>query len=114
MVPISAFSTLYGSPMYVKSLYVCYSVAGLDTYISATQGVKRKVSNNSYELYLDESPAMRDSATVSCYTVNAATPYKSLDSSSFVQFTMHFGNVAFGSYIDIHEVKLTLTEISGE
>jgi hypothetical protein len=105
-IPISAFSSLFGSPLYAKSLYVCY--AGTSTsnaYIDATQVLKNDGST-SYTVMISNSMTHRDSQTHDCYSISTVTP-SILDNSAWVQFNVYLGT---GQWLDIYTTQLTLTE----
>ena len=101
-IPVSTFGTLFGSPVYVKSIEVCYHRVG-GGYIDVTVVTKNDGSDGGHTHYIYNT-ANRTSETHACYTVTESSP-KVIDNSTWVQF-----NVNGGDHVLIHTVKLTLTE----
>lgn len=107
-IPVSTFGTLFGAPIYVKAVEVCFA-AGLTGKIRAT-AVTKNDGSTGYTHYIYE---VADHIETSrwCYTLNATTPRQAIDSSTWVQL-----NVAFwyppiqDPTVTIYSVKLTLTE----
>ena len=102
-IPVSTFGTLFGSPLYVKSLKVCYKT---DTtgYIDATAVLKNNGGTSSTHYLL--SNANRVSPNYGCYGVGTASP-KVIDNSSWVQFNIQADGVG---HTYIYTVDLYLTE----
>ncbi len=101
-IPVSTFGTLFGSPVYVKSIEVCYHRIG-SGYIDVTSVTKNDGSDGGYTFYISNT-SNRTSETHACYTVTDSSPAV-IDNSTWVQF-----NVDGGDHVYIHTVKLTLTE----
>lgn len=109
--PITAPQTLYGAPMYVKALEVCYKTSSSTTAVIGGVGVY-KGDGDTYAAYLSNGTD-RTSTTRECFTVDATAPYKPVDESSFVQIHLNYSNVSGQPDITIYTVKLTLTEYDG-
>jgi hypothetical protein len=109
VVPVSNLGTLFGSSLYVKSLEVCYKVGGVipPAHIDVT-GVYKNNNGESYLTYL-ESSTEHNNINRECYTINAATPRKAIDNSTWVQFNVET-SIGTEWYLHIFTVKLTLTE----
>jgi hypothetical protein len=110
-IPVSNFGTLFGTPLYVKSLEVCYQMGSSLTtaYIEIT-GVYKNNNGAGYLTFLEDS-VHRSSKTRTCYTLNATTPRKAIDNSTWVQLNIDSdGHEDW--YIYIYTVKLTLSESS--
>jgi hypothetical protein len=108
-IPVSSFGTLFGSPLYVKSLEVCYKAPTTTTWIDATGVYKNNGSDAGWATYLEDLNN-HSGMTDTCYPVSAPTPRKPIDNSTWVQFNMRFSSNGSGSDIYIYTVKLTLTE----
>ncbi len=111
-IPLSTFGTLLGSQVYVKSLDVCYRSANIVTFISATTVSKN--NGGTGEEYYIRSLDNKASTTHDCYTLDAATPLKPIDNSSWVQFNMHFNGEGSGADIYIYTVKVTLSQFASD
>lgn len=109
VIPVSTFGTLFGSPLYVKSLEVCYKAPATATFIDATGVYKNLGSDAGWGTYIEDTNN-RDSTTYACYTANAATPRQAINNSTWMQFNMVFANSGSGWDIYVYTVKLTLTE----
>ena len=109
VVPVSNLGILFGTPLYVKSLEVCYKVGGAipPAHIDVT-GVYKNNNGESYLTYL-ESSTNHSNTNRECYTVNATTPRKAIDNSTWVQFNVDT-DLGTTWYLHIFTVKLTLTE----
>jgi len=102
-IPVSTFGTLFGSPLYIKSLDVCYDTDS-GGYISVTAVEKNNGSTGSSDYILDNTD--RTSSTYACYEVLDATPVM-IDNSTWVQFNIY---TSATGHTNIYTVKLTLTE----
>ncbi len=112
-LPLSTFGTLNGSQVYVKNLEVCYKVANIVTFISATTVSKNAGTEAGYDYYI-YSIDNKVSTTYDCYMLDAPTPLKPIDNSSWVQFNMHFNGQGTGSDIYIYTVKVTLSQFASD
>jgi hypothetical protein len=101
-IPVSTFGTLFGAPLYVKGIEVCYHRVG-GGYIGITMVAKNDGSDGGYIPYIFDTTT-RNSEAYSCYSVTEPSPL-AIDNSTWVQF-----NVDGGDHVVIHAVKLTLTE----
>jgi hypothetical protein len=101
-IPVSTFGTLFGSPLYVKGIEVCYHRVG-GGFIQITMVAKNDGSDGGYTPYIFDTTD-RTSENYSCYSVTEPSPV-AIDNASWVQF-----NVNGGDHVVIHSVKLTLTE----
>ena len=108
-IPVSALGVLFGTPIRVKSLNVCY-VAGSSAKIRAT-AVTKNDGGTGYIDYLKEVTD-RNSTTRTCYTVNASSPFKPIDNSTWVQFNIAFTDNSSNARVIIYSVALTLSELS--
>ena len=102
-IPVSTFGTLFGSPLYVKGIEVCYHRVG-SGFIQITMVAKNDGSDGGYTPYIFDTTT-RNSEAYSCYSVTDPSPL-AIDNASWVQF-----NVNGGDHVIIHSVKLTLTEM---
>ena len=103
-IPVSTFGTLFGSPLYVESIQVCYKTdAG--GYIDVTSVQKNNGSTGSTS-YIT-SGTDRTSSTHTCYTISVGGTRVVIDNSTWVQFNIHTTGTG---HTYIYTVKLTLTE----
>lgn len=106
-LPVSTFGTLYGAPVFVKSLEACYKTTTW-TSIAATT-VSKSDGTESGETYYVLDTTSRDSGTRSCYTLDAQQPRMVIDNSTWVQFNISFSSP--GAEVNIYKVKLTVTGV---
>jgi len=106
VIPISTAGVAFGTPVYVKSLEVCYKTSAVAGYISGT-GVY-KGNGEAWAGYLSD-PTPHTSLTRQCYTINAATR-SVIDNSSYAQIHLYFTNTTEPE-ITLFTVKLTLSEL---
>jgi hypothetical protein len=109
VIPASTYGTLFGSPLYVKSVEVCYKSGNSLAFIDATGVYKNSGNDGMWSTYI-ENTDKRSSTAYACYTANAATPRKVINNSTWVQFNMIFGGNGSPWEIYIYTVELTLTE----
>lgn len=102
-LPVSTFGTLFGSPLYVKSVEVCYDTDS-EGYIGVTSVIKNNGSTGSTNYIYDTTD--RTSNSYACYTATDLSPAV-IDNSTWVQFNI--GTTGNG-HTHIYTVKLTLTE----
>lgn len=106
VLPISTAGVVFGAPVYVKSLEVCYKTSAVAGYVTGS-GVY-KGNDETYAAYLNTT-ADYNSTTRACYTVNATTRAV-IDNSSYVQLHLYFTN-ATEPEITLFTVKLNLSEM---
>ncbi len=106
-LPVSTFGTLFGTPMYVKSLDVCYSVSNIIAVDILDTQVLKNNGSTGYSVMLTDS-TVRDSYNHACYTVSTTTPVI-LDNSTWVQFHL---TLPIGYQAHFYTAKLTLTEVT--
>jgi hypothetical protein len=104
-IPVSTFGTLFGAPLYVKEIEVCYDTEP-NADIEFTSVIKNDGSTGSTNYIYDVTE--RTSSTHDCYTVVASMPRVVIDNSTWVQFNISVSS--FPEYTHIYTVKLTLTE----
>jgi hypothetical protein len=109
VIPVSTFGTLFGSPLYVKSLEVCYKSPAAWTYIQTTGVYKNPDSDGGWSTYIQDTTPL-SSTVYACHQAIATTPRQAIDNSTWVQFNMSFGGSGSGADIYIYTVKLTLSE----
>jgi hypothetical protein len=109
-IPVSTFGSLFGSPLYVKSIEVCYKTSIAQAFIAGTGVYKNPGAGGGWTAYL-ENATPQSSTTYTCYPVTAATPRKAVDNSTWVQFNISFNGTGAGWEVFIYTVKLTLTEL---
>jgi hypothetical protein len=109
-IPVSTFGSLFGSPLYVKSIEVCYKTSTAQAFIAGTGVYKNPGAGAGWTTYL-ESATPQSSTTYTCYPVTAATSRKAVDNSTWIQFNISFGGTGAGWDVTIYTVKLTLTEL---
>jgi hypothetical protein len=107
VIPVSMFGTLFGSPLYVKSLEVCYMAPAAWTYIQTTGVYKNPGSAGGWDTYIQDTTPL-SSTLYACHQASATTPRQAINNSTWVQFNMVFASS--GSDIYVYTVKLTLTE----
>jgi hypothetical protein len=107
-IPISSFGTLFGTPLYVKSLEVCYKT-DLKAVIEVT-GIYKNDGAESHINYLEDF-THRTSESRVCYTITSPQPYKAIDNSTWVQFNIDSSGYS-SWYLFIYSAKLTLSESS--
>ena len=103
-IPVSTFGTLFGSPVYVKSIEVCYKTDA-EGYIDVTSVRKNNGSTGSTS-YLSNGTNCT-SSTHTCYTTNAGGTRVVIDNSTWVQFNISTSGTG---HTYIYTVKLTLSE----
>ncbi len=109
--PVSTFGTMFGSALYVKSLRVCYKDAAANNFIETTAVIKNNGGESATFYMIDTEDRGADVHT--CYTVNATTPRKAIDNSSWVQFNMHNMNPMGSGYnFYIYTIELTLSQLT--
>jgi hypothetical protein len=107
-LPVTTFGTLFGSTLYVKSLYVCYMVGEILPSASiGTTGVYKNDGGTGWDTYLEDNTS-RYSKTRSCYTVSATTPRQPINNSTWAQFNIKTTVAPWT--VSIYTLKLTLTE----
>ncbi len=108
-IPMSAFGTLFGSQLYVKSLELCYKTTG--TTIDAVAVVKNS-GTESGETYYILNATDRSSGTRVCEPFDATTR-SVVDNSSWVQLNLR---TASGGprEVWVYTVEVTLTEKSSD
>lgn len=102
-IPFSSFGTLFGAPMYIESIEVCYET-GANGYIGAT-AVQKNNGGTGATSYINDGTD-RKSETHDCYTITDGSP-DVIDNSTWVQFNVWADNIG---HTKIYTVKLTLTE----
>ncbi len=107
VVPVSTFGTLFGSPLYVKSLEVCYKAPAAWTYIQATGVYKNPGGDAGWSTYIQDTTAL-SSTVYACHQASATIPRQAINNSTWVQFNMVFASSGVDVYV--YTVKLTLTE----
>ncbi len=108
-VPVSAYGTLFGETMYVKSLEVCYKAAA-NTRIDNTYAAKHDGAGGASAVQYVGSTDDQTATAFTCYTMTAATPRVAFDDSSWVHFTFDNDNAATAN-LYIYTIKLILTEV---
>jgi hypothetical protein len=109
--PVSTFGTMFGSTLYVKSLRVCYKDTGSNNFIETTAVIKNNGAENATFYMTDTEDRGADVHT--CYTVNATTPRKAIDNSSWVQFNMtNMNPMGSGYNFYIYTIELTLSQLA--
>jgi len=109
VIPVSAFGTLFGAPLYVKAIEVCYKSGTSLAFIDTTGVYKNSGSDGTWSTYIEDTDK-RSSTTYACYTANATAPRQAINNSTWVQFNVAFGNNGSPWDIYVYTVKLTLTE----
>ena len=109
-LPVSSFGTLFGAPVYIAGIDVCYQVSGASGKINAT-GVFKNDGASSWAPYLTDGTA-RTSTTRQCYTVGSTVPRVAIDNSSWVQFNLGYTGTGAASDITIYSVTLWLSELA--
>jgi hypothetical protein len=102
-IPFSSFGTLFGAPMYIESIEVCYET-GVDGYIGTT-AVQKNNGGTGATSYINDGTDRRNAAH-ECYTLTDGSP-DVIDNSTWVQFNVWAADVG---HTKIYTVKLTLTE----
>ncbi len=102
-VPMSTFGTLFGAPVYVKELKVCYQTSA--AYFDVTAVLKNNGGMGATDYLLNDINVANPA--YNCFILSTHSP-KVIDNSSWVQFNIHF--TANGSEVIIYNVKVTLTE----
>lgn len=111
VLPVQTFGSLFGSDMYVQGLEVCYRVPSYNSYIDTTAVVKHNGQGTGEEYYVISSEGW-GKKEFTCYTMIAPTPRMPIDDATWVQFNIKNGEPGVGPYyVNIHSVKLILTEI---
>lgn len=105
VVPVSTAGVLFGAPVYVKSIEVCYKTSAASGYITGSGAYKG--NNDTYSVYLSSSTDY-SSTTRACYTVTASNRAQ-ITNSSYIQLHLQFTNTSEPE-ITLYSVKLTLTE----
>jgi len=103
-IPVSTFGTLFGSPLYVKSIQVCYKTDATG-YIDVTSVRKNNGSTGSTS-YLTSGTNLT-SSTHACYAFSIGGTRVVIDNSTWVQFNIHTSGTG---HTYIYTVELTLTE----
>ncbi len=102
-LPVSTFGTLFGAPVYVKGIEVCYETE--PTGMIGVTAVQKNNGGTGASSYINDGTD-RTSATYECYTVTDQTP-SVIDNSTWVQFNIQASDMG---HTKIYTVKLTLTE----
>jgi hypothetical protein len=108
-IPVSTFGTLFGAPLYVKAIEVCYKSGTSLAFIDATGVYKNSGTDGAWSTYLEDT-AERSSTIYACYTANATTPRQPINNSTWAQFNMAFSGNGSPWEVSVYTVKLTLTE----
>ncbi|MCJ7666744.1 MAG: hypothetical protein MUP04_00400, partial [Anaerolineae bacterium] len=106
-VPIHNLTTLFGSPLKLKSLEVCYKVASASSYIDQTWVYYANSAEGRTQLLSDTTN--RTSTTFSCYTVSTGSPIV-IDGPMLVYFNLWFNTTGTGHKITIGRMIATLVE----
>jgi hypothetical protein len=109
-LPVSTFGTLFGSPLYVESMEVCYKVFGVAGKITET-GLFKNAGEDLYATYLYDG-VQKVSSSRQCYTINSAIPRTVIDNSTWVQFSLNFTGEGAQTDVTIYSVKLNLSELA--
>ncbi len=107
VVPISTAGIAFGTPVYIKSLEICYKTSATVGYITSTGAYKG--NNETYSTYLS-SGTDHSSTARECYTIEATTR-RMIDNSSYVQIHLYFTNTTEPD-ITIFTVKVILSEMT--
>ena len=113
-LPVSTFGMLFGSPLYITKMDVCYKVNTAASGKIAATGVFKNDGADSwlaYNAHLNDGTE-RASTIRECFTLFSWTPHTMIDNSSWVQFNLNFGGTGATSDITIYSVKLTLGELA--
>jgi hypothetical protein len=105
ITPIPIYGTLFGSAMYIKSIFVCYLASGPDNHIQSTSIDKNDGMTSTVAYYFDNTE--RASTSHECYTLTMPTPRLVVDNSSWVYIDF---DLSPAGYVEIYTLKLTLTE----
>jgi hypothetical protein len=104
-IPVDVPSRLFGTSLKLLNFKVCYQTSNALTKIDTT--VVRYATDAGSHVDQISDATDRTSTAWSCYTVTDPTPI-TIGGAVMVRFVMNFSNT--GHYINIGNIKLTLTE----
>ncbi len=107
-VPVHNLIQLFGSPLKLKSLEVCYKLADASSYIDQT-AVYYVHSKGGREELIGDS-VHRTSTTWNCYTVSSDPPL-TIDGPMLVYFNLYFDGTGVAHEISIGRMIATLVEV---
>jgi hypothetical protein len=90
VIPISGFSSLFGSDFYLKSMEICYKAGSTCAFISGA-GIFKWNEADSYTTVIVNGTD-RTSTTRECFSVTSATPRVLLDNSAYVQVHLFYND----------------------
>jgi hypothetical protein len=106
-VPVHNLTTLFGTPLKLKSLEVCYNVASSSSYISQTDVYY--ANNEGGRTTLLTNTTHYASTTWTCYTAWTGSPIV-IDGPMLVYFNLWFNTTGTGHKITIGRMIATLVE----
>ena len=106
-VPVNNLTQLFGSPLKLKSLQVCYKLDTASSYIDQTRVYYADATGNRTTIMSDNTN--RTATTWSCYTINNATPVE-INGPLLVYFNLYFAGTGGANTITIGQITATLVE----
>ncbi len=110
MLPVQIPGKLFGAPLYVKSVKVCYKTSTPATpvgYITATAMGKNSGVGTGLRWYFIDGTD--HNLASECYVSTANTPRVAVDGPSWVQFNVQATGT--GNMLEIYDIVLTLSEM---
>jgi hypothetical protein len=106
-VPAHNFTQLFGSPLKLKDLEVCYKVDTSSSYIDQTRVYYANSSGGRTEIMTDNTN--RTSTSWNCYTITNTTPVE-IEGPLLVYFNLYFAGTGGSHTVTIGQITATLIE----
>ena len=106
-VPVSNLTQLFGSPLKLKNLEVCYKLDTASSYIDQTRVYYADATGNRTTI-MDNS-TNRTSTTWSCYTLTNGAPAE-VNGPLLIYFNLYFNGTGAANTITIGQITATFVE----